>query len=332
MSDLGNAYNNVKMWDKAVPLLRDSLELHIKQLGPDHHDTLNTMYLLGVAYGGSGQAAMAVPLLEDAIEKRTRLPGDADGKELALDVSELGVALSNAGKAKQAIPIHIQAVDLVGRQFGAEHQNTLTATRNLGIAYLQAEQFADGVALLEKLLETCNRLHGVEHPEALKVGAQLVAAYRLDGKSEEERRLALSRVQILRSQSDEIQLASALAVASDALQTYESFTDAEPLARECVQIRAAKMPDTWLHSNAQSLLGGALVGQQKYAEAESLLLQAFEGLDLHKAEVPPNAHQRHIKATLDRLIQLYESTNRPDEVLRWKAKLPENVAKQPISK
>ena len=61
-----------------------------------------------------------------------------------------------------------------------------------------------------------------------------------------------------------------------------------------------------------NLLGGALLGQAKYEKAEPLLLQAFEGLDLHRSEIPPNA-QRHITATIDRLIRLYESTNRPDD-------------------
>ncbi len=327
---LGFAYSQAQMWDKAVPFLRDTLALDVQELGPEHDQTLVTMWNLGVACDGRGQADMAVAFLEDAFEKHTRLLGENADRTL-LVLNDLALALIHAGKAKQSLPLLARSVDVLRRQLGADHQETLIATFNLGVAYMGAEQFNDGVDLYEKLLETYTRSHGVEHPKTLEAGGALLEAYRLAGRPEEGKKLALSRLQILRTQSDEIQLSSGLAVAAEAFMESEMYADAEPLARECVEIRSVKLPDTWLYFNAQSLLGGTLIGQGKYEEAEPLLLQAFEGLNLHKDEVPPTA-QRHIRATIDRLIQLYESTNRPDEVVRWKAKLPESQVEQPVAK
>jgi tetratricopeptide (TPR) repeat protein len=327
---LGFAYNQAQMWDKAVPFLRDTLALDIQELGPEHDQTLITMWNLGVACDGSGQADMAVPLLEDAFEKHMRLLGENADRTL-LVLNDLALALIHAGKAGQSLPLLTRSVDVLRRQLGADHQETLIATFNLGGAYSRAGQFADGVDVYEKLLETYTRLHGVEHPKTLVAGGALLEACRLAGRREEGKRLALSRLQILRTQADEIQLSSGLAEGADAFLAFDMYPEAERLARECVQICSVKFPDTWLHFNALSLLGGTLIGQGKYEEGEPLLLQAFEGLELHKDEIPPNA-QRHIKATIDRLIQLYESTNRPDEVVRWKAKLPESQAEQPIAK
>jgi hypothetical protein len=48
--------------------------------------------------------------------------------------------------------------------------------------------------------------------------------------------------------------------------------------RACLAIREKKLPDDWRRFNAQSLLGGSLLGQQKYAEAEPLLVQGYEGM------------------------------------------------------
>lgn len=329
MHKLGFAYSQAQMWDKAVPFLRDTLALDVQELGPEHDQTLVTMWHLGVACDGSGQADMAVPLLEDALEKHTRLLGENADRTL-LVLNDLALALIHAGKVKQSLPLLTRSVDVLHRQLGADHQETLIATFNLGIAYIGAGQFNDGVDVYQKLLETYTRLHGVEHPKTLEAGGALMEAYRLAGRREEGKRLALSRLQFLRTQSDEIPLSSGLAVAAEAFLKSEMYAEAEPLARECVQIRAVKLPETWLHFNAQSLLGGTLIGQGKYEEAEPLLLQALEGLNLHKDEIPPNA-QRHIRATIDRLIQLYESTNRPDEVVRWKAKLPTDPDASPIS-
>jgi hypothetical protein len=35
------------------------------------------------------------------------------------------------------------------------------------------------------------------------------------------------------------------------------------------------------------MLGGALLGQQKYAEAESLLLDGYKGMNEREAAIPP---------------------------------------------
>ncbi len=54
--------------------------------------------------------------------------------------------------------------------------------------------------------------------------------------------------------------------------------EAEPLLRECLAIREKALPDNWLTFNTRSMLGGLLLGQKKYEEAEPLLLAGYEGM------------------------------------------------------
>ena len=79
--------------------------------------------------------------------------------------------------------------------------------------------------------------------------------------------------------------------------------EAEPLLRECLAIREKTQPDDWQTFDAQSLLGGALLGQKKYAEAEPLLLPGIRG---HEAagEGDPRWAATRIPEALDRLIEL----------------------------
>src|SRR5262249_28268634 len=77
---------------------------------------------------------------------------------------------------------------------------------------------------------------------------------------------------------DSPELANALAEITRALLTNQKFRDAEPFARECLRIRELKIPDDWRTFNARSFLGATLLGQKKYAEAEPLLLAAYEGM------------------------------------------------------
>ena len=58
--------------------------------------------------------------------------------------------------------------------------------------------------------------------------------------------------------------------------------DAESLLREGLNIGEQKQPDVWETFNAQSILGGCLISQQKYANAEPLLLAGYE--DVHDAK------------------------------------------------
>jgi hypothetical protein len=66
------------------------------------------------------------------------------------------------------------------------------------------------------------------------------------------------------------------------------------------------------------MLGGVLLGQKKYADAEPLLLKGYEGMKLREKTIPPQASSR-ISEALDRLIELYLATDRPDEAKKWQA-------------
>ena len=45
-------------------------------------------------------------------------------------------------------------------------------------------------------------------------------------------------------------------------------------------------PDDWPRFNAMSLLGGALLGQGRYAEAEPLIVAGYEGMKAREAKIP----------------------------------------------
>jgi hypothetical protein len=108
-------------------------------------------------------------------------------------------------------------------------------------------------------------------------------------------------------------LATALATYSQALLHVRAYAQAESLLRECLVIREKMQPDTWQTFNTQSMLGGALLGQKKYDEAEPLLLKGYEGMKQSEKTIPPLARGR-IPEALDRLIALYTDTNKPDDV------------------
>jgi len=103
-----------------------------------------------------------------------------------------------------------------------------------------------------------------------------------------------------------------------ALLHQKKWADAEPILRDCLAGRQKQDPNSWLTFNTQSMLGGALLGQKKYAEAEPLLVKGYEGLKGREKTIPAPAKIR-LHEALDRLIELYTATNKPDEAKKWRA-------------
>ena len=100
----------------------------------------------------------------------------------------------------------------------------------------------------------------------------------------------------------------------------KKWADAELVLRDCLAIRAKQIPDSWLTFNTQSMLGGALLGQKKYADAEPLLIKGYNGLKTREQTIPKQGGgELRIPEALDRLIELYTATNQPDELKKWRA-------------
>jgi hypothetical protein len=113
-------------------------------------------------------------------------------------------------------------------------------------------------------------------------------------------------------------LAYLLAQIGLAFLEQKQWTEAEPFIRECLAIRAKAQPDSWTTFNTRSMLGGALLGQKKYAEAEPLLLEGYQGMKEREKTIPPIGKDR-LPEAVERLIDFYTATNKPDEVKKWRA-------------
>ena len=88
--------------------------------------------------------------------------------------------------------------------------------------------------------------------------------------------------------------------------------------REALAIREAEKPQHWQTAEVRSLLGGALLGQKKTAEAAPLLRSGYEGMARSAAAIPLVDRPRLAEA-LDRLIAAGEAAGTKAELAAWKA-------------
>lgn len=97
-------------------------------------------------------------------------------------------------------------------------------------------------------------------------------------------------------------------------------SEAEPILRECLQLRRQGIPTDWRVFGTQSLLGASLLGQHRLQEAEHELLVGCNGLVACEPSIPAEGKIRLTEA-VECLVQLYAGLNKPAEMAIWKSRL-----------
>lgn len=79
------------------------------------------------------------------------------------------------------------------------------------------------------------------------------------------------------------------------------------------------------------MLGGSLLGQKKYAEAEPLIKEGYEGMKQREKTIPP-ADRPRLTEALERLVQLYDAQGNAAAAERWRKELNAHKAAEKESK
>jgi tetratricopeptide (TPR) repeat protein len=93
-------------------------------------------------------------------------------------------------------------------------------------------------------------------------------------------------------------------------------TEAEKLLREAVQLRA-QLPDShFMKALAVGGLGEFLTAQNRFGDAEPLLLNSYDSLQRSQVQHSPRVH-----LALQRLVTLYEKSNKPVLAAKYRGAL-----------
>jgi tetratricopeptide (TPR) repeat protein len=204
---------------------------------------------------------------------------------------------------------------------GPEHPDTLVDMNNLADAYGYQGKYAQAEALFSQTLQIKNRVRGPEHPSTLYTLSGFASMYQHQGKyalaeTYAARALAGRRHALGPEHPDTMSSAADLALA---YLSQGKFTESEPLAREAWELDRKKQPDDWQGFRAETLLGASLAGQKKYAEAEPLLLEGYQGMVAQKDRMTvPDWY--HLDLAREWIVQLYQAWGKPEKAAEWKKK------------
>jgi eukaryotic-like serine/threonine-protein kinase len=318
MGNLARGYYAVGKKDRALPLLEETLRLSIAKFGTDHPDTLVSMNNLAAGYKAVGKMDRALPLLEETLRLMTVKMG-ADHPDTFTSMSNLAQGYQAVGKMDRALPLFEETLRLRTAKSGADHPDALVSMGALASGYEAVGKMDRALPLFEQAA-TGFETRRFQHAYAKAVISRTIAAYETAqqfDKAESWRRKWLAVVKAEAGVASPA-YAGELAALGSLLLKQQKWADAEPILRESLAIREKTQPDLWTTFNTQSMLGGALLGQKKYASAEPLLQKGYDGMQTREKTIPPQGAIR-IPESLDRLIELYTATNKPDDVKKWQA-------------
>jgi eukaryotic-like serine/threonine-protein kinase len=320
MNNLALAYMASGRLQDALPLMEESLKRHRARLGPDHSATLTSMNNLADAYATADRVAEAIPLHEEALKLRRNKLGP-DHPDTLESMNNLALAYQDTGRLGEAIPLVEKTYKAFQVKFGADHPSTLQLMNNVADVYQDAGRLTEAVSLFEQALKLRRAKLGVDHPGTLQSMNNLALAYVAAGRTADaipllEETLRLQRKnagpehpRTLRSMSN---LARAYLPAKPAA--------AEALLRECLAVRDKQYPDDWDTFQARGYLGASLIAQKKYAEAEPIVIDAYEGMKARETKIPA-PYKKRVGEAGRRIVELYDAWGKKDQADLWRKRL-----------
>jgi len=323
LSSIGNlaiVYSSEGKYAQAEALDSQSLEIRRRVLGPEHPNTLKSMINLAVVYGLQGKYTQAEALYSRTLEISRRVLGP-EHPETLNTMNNLGDIYGYQGKYAQAEALDSQTLEIRRRALGPEHPDTLMSMENLGDVYGYQGKYAQAESLFSQTLEILRRVMGPEVPNTLNTLSDFASMYQHQGKyalaeAYATQALTARRHALGPEHPDTMASAADLALA---YLSQEKFTESQPLAREAMEFDRKKQPDDWQAFRAETLLGASVAGQKKYAEAEPLLLEGYQGMVARKDKMGV-ANWYHLDRAREWIVQLYQAWGKPEKAAEWKKK------------
>ncbi len=262
---------------KAIEQQQRVIALANANLEPNDAARLDYLNNLAVAYRNAERLDEALPLLEEALQRRKASVGP-DHPSTVEAMNNLGVCHWRAGRVQEALALFQEALQKYKARVGPDHPNTLKCMQNLAAAYEQAGRPQEAIPLFEEALQNTKAKLGPNHPDTLLYMNNLAGAYQSAGRLAEslqlyEEALQKEKGSLGPDHPDTLQTMINLSLAYHAAGR---MPEALPLVEEVAQKSKVRFgPDDPATLRAMANLAGAYSHAGRHAESELLLRQVL---------------------------------------------------------
>jgi serine/threonine protein kinase/tetratricopeptide (TPR) repeat protein len=278
MHVMGDVYDNLGLYSRAMSLEQRTVEIRKRIFGPDNPDTLKSQANLAVLFARSGHYPEAEKLDRETLDTSRRVLGSDNPLTLGL-TSNLAILLDHQGRFPESEQLAGEALDTSRRVLGPEHPSTLKAMMTLANVIESQGRHADAEKLCRETLDIRRRVLGPDHPETLNAMNNLASVLNAEDHYADAEKLYRETLDIQRrvlGPEHPVTLGSMSNLAY-ALANEGQYAEAEKMCRQSLEIRRRVLgpehPDTLESMNN---LTDVLIHEEQYDEAEKLGEEAFE--------------------------------------------------------
>jgi tetratricopeptide (TPR) repeat protein len=314
---------------EAEPVMLRALADCERALGDTHPTTISALNNVASLRESQGDLAEAERLFRK-VEAASRAALSEQHPKTVTTMNNIADVLRRQGKAAEAEAVYRRVLAVVRAHYPPGHPWLFGALENLAVVCeRQGKLVAAEEAWRDFYQAAVKPPRGITDRLTLRVQAELARVLAVqkkwaDAENMYAAALALQVKALGANHADVQPTREGLAAARLAR---DKPAEAEQLFRDWLKYCPKLAPPWWREHHVTSLLGQSLLAQQKYAEAEPLLLQGYRGLraneDLHNPEVDRLAGEAR-----GRLVRLYEAWGKPVEAARWRegpAPMPREV-------
>ncbi len=233
---------------------------------------------IGQTYAALGLPNQAIEQLSAGLDLSRKING-ADDEATALLETKLALALQDAGRSKEAEPLHRHALEVRQKRTGPDAPETLVCMNNLALLLGDTGRFTEAEVLFRQTVELKRKKLGLDDPSTLTSMDNLAWVIADQGRVEEAEKLYRhvmeSRQRVLGTNHPATLAAmSNLATALNDLHRYEEAADLLRRTWEAnKRVIGENHPRTLTTANA---LAAALYWLGRYDEAEALTRDTLE--------------------------------------------------------
>jgi serine/threonine-protein kinase len=313
---LGQVLQNEGKFEDAETFFRMALAIQRKNFGEENEQVTNSLNDLAIFLKIKGDIKEAESLYRKTLVLRRKLLGNFH-PSVASTLNNLGRLLTENGQLDEAEKLLREATEIDLKVFGKDHPERAISMNNLAFVYREKKEYEKAEMIYREALEIRRKSLGENHPSVARNIYSLGLTLIEKGDYDQAEPLLLEAQGLWKKNlPPEHPDQGSIALALAKVRMYRGDSNgAKQLLEYALMIRIKNYPpDHTAIANVKSALGECLASQGFYAEAETLLLDAYRVWSQKQGK----NHADTIK-TGNRLVVLYDAWGKPAEADRYRS-------------
>jgi serine/threonine protein kinase/tetratricopeptide (TPR) repeat protein len=311
---LGIIYNKLGLYDESRELTQKALNKRRQISSGDDPELATDLANMGNLVYNLGDYKKAEQYYREALAIRRRI--GQDELDLAMTMYNLANSLNGTAQYAEAKALQLEILEIRSRHLGERHRDVGVVLHSLGVISYSTFAPEKAESYLYAALDIFSAETGTFDTRVASVLSSLGLVFQDLGRLEEAKKALQQSLQIRQSilGEDHKRVADAKTKLAEVFLKRQEPAKAYELLTQALEVFLQTVPqDHWSFAEARGVMGVYLITVGSYEEAELKLIESYQVIRGRKG-----LESRYTQKTLERLVALYESWDKPTEAKRYR--------------